>query len=124
MSFESKDQAALELFKHYSGMRFLMLPLFFTAMGALVLSYWSVVSAEGPANSIWKLWLELGGVVLSIFFTVYEYRLSDTLMKVSQLLPEAMATLKHSQHLGPITLVTLVLYGAPSLCWLWLALSA
>ena len=118
MSLENKDQAALEMFKHYSGVRFLMLPLFFTSMGAILVAYWTVLSNGVPTPALLR-WVAFGGLLLSLFFSVYEYRLSETLLRVSTALPESMATIKHKRHFGAVTVATLMLYGVPSLFWLW-----
>lgn len=118
MSFDDKEKAALEMFKHYSNVRFLMLPLFFTAMGAIIFAYWTLFSVDSPEKPL-LVWVAISGVGVSLLFGVYEYRLGETLYKVSGLFPETMAELKHKNHLGMVTLVTILLYLAPLFFWLW-----
>lgn len=117
-SLSDRDKAAIEIFKHYSSIRFLMLPMFFTSTGAVAAAYWTIASHSGASNGLAR-WVTLAGAFLSLFFTVYEYRLSDTLLRVSSLLPESMAPLKHKKYLGLVTISTLLLYGMPIFFWLW-----
>ncbi|MGE6530877.1 hypothetical protein ACQKEM_18020 [Pseudomonas sp. NPDC077382] len=120
MAFEDKEEAALELFKHYSGIRFLLLPLFFTAMGATVVAYWNVASSVVPSREF-TVSVAVAGMLLWLFFVMYEIRLSITLLSVSGLLPESMKQLRHKRLWGWVTTATLMLYGAPALFWSWRA---
>lgn len=120
MAFEDKEKAALELFKHYSGIRFLLLPLFFTTMGSAVIAYWKVVSDPVQTPEL-TISVALAGMLLSLFFFIYEIRLSLTLLNISRLLPAPMAPLRHERFWGWVTTVTLTLYGVPFFFWSWRA---
>lgn len=118
MPLEEKNQAALDLFKHYSNIRFLMLPLYFTAMGAIIFAYWTV-SIRVPPDPAIQLVIALAGLLVAVIFTVYEYYLSKTLLNVSTLLPASMNALKHTELLGPVTCLTMLLYFGPAIFWCW-----
>lgn len=120
MTFNDEEKASLELFKHYSGIRFLLLPLFFTTMGSTAIAYWTVISGSVQVLEL-TLSISLAGMLLSLFFCVYEIRLSLTLLKMSNLLPTALAPLRHGRVWGWVTTVTLLLYGAPFVFWSWRA---
>lgn len=118
MPFENKEQAALEMFKHYSGIRFLLLPLFFTSMGAIVYAYWTIGNATTPDASL-QTAVAIGGALMSLIFTGYEVHLSKTLLTVSTLLPDDVKELKHKEWFGPVTCLTLLLYFSPGIFWAW-----
>ena len=117
MTLEDKDKAVLEMFKHYSNVRFLMLPLFFTVMGAILVSYWTLSSSLSLDKSL-QIWVALAGAVISLLFVIYEYHLREALINVSALLPESMKELRHTKQLGAVTSVTLLLYAGPIVFWL------
>jgi len=118
MAFDNKAQTALEMFKHYSGIRFLLLPLFFTSMGAIVYAYWTIGNATAPDRSL-QTAVAIGGALMSLIFTGYEVYLSKTLLTVSQLLPDEVKELKHTEWFGPVTCLTLLLYFSPLIFWAW-----
>ncbi len=115
-----KDKAALEMFKHYSNIRFVMLPMFFTTMGAVIFAYWTTSSSDDPIAYL-QLWASISGAVISFLFFIYEYRLGKILINVSALLPDSMSLLKHEDLFGPVTVVTLLLYIGSIIFWLHLA---
>lgn len=116
MSQPTGEQATVDLFKYYSNIRFLMLPLFFTAMGAVTLAYWTIHTST-PADSEFIRLTALAGVMVSLFFSLYEWKLSSTLFKVSGLLPKSMNSLKHNRIFGLVTISTLLFYLLPGLFW-------
>lgn len=119
-----EKQAELEIFKHYSGIRFLILPLFFTSMGAVALAYWNLLSPEYAYFNYLQTWVALGGLLLSIFFFVYELYLSKKLEEASNLLPSTLGNLRHIERFGIVTIVTLLLYGTPASFWGYIIFNA
>lgn len=116
MSQLHEERATVDLFKYYSNIRFLMLPLFFTAMGAVALAYWTVHSSSPPDLGFIRL-IALAGVMVSFFFSLYEWKLSTILFEVSKLLPSSMKSLKHSRIFGLVTISALLFYLLPGYFW-------
>lgn len=114
------QDASVELYKHYSNIRFLMLPMFFTTIGALVIAYWNVVNKDGASNIPLANWVSGAGIAVSILFCIYEWRLSKAFNVVSGGLPEPFSGLKPSGTFGLVTFITLVVYAIPGFFWLYM----
>lgn len=65
-----------------------------------------------------QLTVAFGGLILSIFFFIYEWHLSKRLTAAARLLSVSLGELKSVKRFGLITLATLFLYGTPGVFWL------
>lgn len=93
-SEDKQFEMAVDIFKFFGNIRFVMLPLFFTAMGALFLAYQKTSSLvnDGYLVSV----VLVAGIVVSLFFCVYEYAYSKASWRVSRVLPPKLYQLRHN----------------------------
>ncbi len=110
------EQSRLEMFRHYSNIRFLMLPMFFTSIGSVAYAYWKISSANAPNGSL-QLLLVIAAFIVSGLFFVYECKLNSILFEISKKFPDQLDELRHSIRFGSITLVTRLLYLSPIILW-------
>lgn len=115
------QDTSVELYKHYSNIRFLMLPMFFTTIGALVVAYWTVINKDGASNTLLASWVSGAGIAVSILFCIYEWRLSKAFGVVSERLPEQFVALRPTSGTwGWVTSITLLVYAIPGFFWLYM----
>ena len=110
------EKTSLELLKHYGNMRFVMLPMFFTTMGAILFAFWTVVSSKEDHRSL-IIWCSLAGIAVSYLFIVYEFHLSKSISEATKGLPTNMSGLKKSTF-GWVTIATASLYAGALIFWL------
>ena len=117
MATGDSNNQTVEMFKHYSNVRFLMVPMFFTTIGALGIAYWTVFK-EKPDSDVLN-WISISGVLVSVLFSIYEIRLSKAFSIVASKLPEELRALSPEKEIwGWVTIITTAVYLFPGLFWL------
>jgi len=116
MSYNKDEKIAIEIYKHYGNIRFVMLPMFFSTMGAVVVAYWKLLSVAVP-DMLFQIYVSIIGLIVSLLFFTYEIKLSNLLVSVSSLMPDTMNGIKPSNPIGFITIITLLLYIVPAIFW-------
>jgi hypothetical protein len=125
-NFVTKDTEFKEVnttIRHYSNMRFLAMPLFFTINGAIFYAFQN----EKLRNISYAYWIAaIFSVALFAFFASFEWRLHFYLERfvehVRKLKPDCFWSKRPGRRYLTTVLVT-ILYGAVVLCWFWLAYS-
>lgn len=111
-----------DLFKHYGNIRFVMLPIFFTVIGAIAVAYWNVSSVVMP-NKYLQICIVIAGIIYSSIFCFYEYSLSNLLQKISNELPDSLQCVKHDPKKKKVTHATALIYFVPGVILLVLFVS-
>jgi hypothetical protein len=113
----------LQLTRHYSGLRFVMLPIFVTVTAGLL----SARFGTTVVSSNWWLrsFCALAGIIIAAVFFKYEFDLSKDLSDLGKRLCKLETTLTYQRWgeryvnvWGQITVVNLLLYALLLLFWI------
>ena len=69
--------AVVELYRHFSNLRFIILPLFLSTLGAVSFAYWTLIDAGATRDLL--IAITAAGTLLCLPFMVYEWRLNQAL---------------------------------------------